>query len=102
MVKPGPPADLARRAPEKRAWLECADGSVYLNSRNESLGFRGYRAWDRSDNGGDTFFLSGYSDLDTLDDDTILCLYEASEPGASHSEGKLVFARFNRKWLTAG
>ena len=42
---------------------------------------------------------AGYSDLDCLDDGTVLCLYESSAPGASHSEGKLVFARFDSEWL---
>ena len=158
--------------PGEACVIELGDDSVYLDSRNESLRCRGYRAWDRSDDGGENFFASGYdqvlvephcdaslakfrgsgtpdeilfcnpavksdttrwfdgdarrrltvrlstdncqtwpaskvlaeggagySDMDTLDDGTILCLYEASEPGHSHSDGKLVFARFDKEWL---
>ena len=40
--------------------VELTDGTVYLNSRNESLRFRGYRGWDRSRDGGETFIESGY------------------------------------------
>jgi sialidase-1 len=42
---------------------------------------------------------SGYSDLDVAADGTVLCLYEASEPGASHSRGLLRLARFSLLWL---
>ncbi len=40
--------------------VELSDGTVYVNSRNESLRCRGYRAWDRSPDGGQTFTESGY------------------------------------------
>lgn len=40
--------------------VELSDGTLYVNSRNESLRCRGYRAWDRSTDGGATFAESGY------------------------------------------
>lgn len=40
--------------------VELADGAVYLNSRNEGLRYRGYRAWDRSYDGGESFIESGF------------------------------------------
>lgn len=40
--------------------VELADGTLYLNSRNESVRFRGYRSWDRSYDGGESFTESGY------------------------------------------
>ena len=40
--------------------VELSDGTLYVNSRNESLRCRGYRAWDRSHDGGKTFVESGY------------------------------------------
>ena len=51
---------LAQTGTGEACVVELADGSVYLNSRNESLRCRGYRAWDRSVDGGKTFTLSGY------------------------------------------
>ncbi|MFW5856886.1 MAG: sialidase family protein [Planctomycetota bacterium] len=39
---------------------ETADGVLYVSSRNESLRLRGFRAWDRSYDGGETFPESGY------------------------------------------
>jgi sialidase-1 len=40
--------------------VELSDGTLYVNSRNESLRCRGYRAWDRSVDGGESFTESGY------------------------------------------
>ena len=40
--------------------VELADGVVYMTSRNESIRCRGYRGWDRSYDGGETFIESGY------------------------------------------
>jgi sialidase-1 len=40
--------------------VELSDGAVYGNSRNEGLRSRGYRAWDRSRDGGQTFTESGF------------------------------------------
>jgi sialidase-1 len=51
---------LAQTGTGEACLVECADGTLYLNSRNESLRARGYRAWDRSYDGGQTFVESGY------------------------------------------
>ncbi len=51
---------LAQNGTGEACVVELADGTVYLNSRNESLRCRGYRAWDRSADGGETFTESGY------------------------------------------
>jgi len=40
--------------------VELAGGVVYMTSRNESIRSRGYRGWDRSYDGGETFIESGY------------------------------------------
>lgn len=167
---------LAQAGTGEACVVELADGGVYLNSRNESLRFRGQRAWDRSDDGAESFIESGfdrtlvephchaalarysfagpddrsrvlfcnpavtsntpghfdgdgrrrltvrlsydecrswpqarlveagpagYSSLAVTTDRTILCVYEGATTGKSHSEGRLVLARFNLAWLTA-
>ena len=53
---------------------------------------------------------SAYSDLAVLPDGTILCFYESGRPGATRPNSKrtdwpyarLMLARFNLEWLTAG
>jgi len=54
------PGGLAQNGTGEACLVEEIDGTVYLNSRNESLRGRGYRAWDRSHDGGSTFVESGY------------------------------------------
>jgi sialidase-1 len=44
---------------------------------------------------------SGYSDLAVLPDGTVLCYYEACEPGSAPNRF-LKLARFNIEWLTSG
>ena len=44
---------------------------------------------------------SGYSDLAVLPDRTVLCYYEAGEPGSAPNRF-LKLARFNIEWLTSG
>lgn len=51
---------LAQTGTGEACLAELSDGTVYVNSRNESLRCRGYRAWDRSPDGGVTFVESGY------------------------------------------
>ncbi len=54
------PGGLTQTGTGEACLVEQADGTLYVNSRNESLRFRGYRAWDRSDDGGESFIASGY------------------------------------------
>ncbi|MCF7854134.1 MAG: glycoside hydrolase [Candidatus Pacebacteria bacterium] len=54
------PGGLAQTGTGEACVAELSDGTVYLNSRNESLRCRGYRAWDRSHDGGEMFIESGY------------------------------------------
>jgi sialidase-1 len=51
---------LAQTGTGEACVVELSDGTIYLNSRNESLRGRGYRAWDRSRDGGESFLESGY------------------------------------------
>jgi sialidase-1 len=51
---------LGQNGSNEACLVEQIDGTVYVNSRNESLRARGYRAWDRSRDGGETFLESGY------------------------------------------
>jgi sialidase-1 len=50
--------------------------------------------------------VAGYSDLASLPDRTILCLYETGDPSvgktASFPDRKLVLARFKLDWVTSG
>jgi sialidase-1 len=54
------PGGLAQTGTGEACVVELSDGAVYVNSRNESLRGGGYRAWDRSYDGGETFIESGY------------------------------------------
>ncbi|HOF86541.1 MAG TPA: sialidase family protein [Armatimonadota bacterium] len=54
------PGGLTQNGTGEACLIEQSDGTLYVNSRNESLRCRGYRAWDRSDDGGATFTVSGY------------------------------------------
>jgi hypothetical protein len=54
------PGGLTQTGTGEACLVELSDGTVYVNSRNESLRCRGYRAWDRSHDGGETFTESGY------------------------------------------
>ncbi len=51
---------LAQNGTGEACVVELSDGTIYLNSRNESLRCRGYRAWDLSHDGGVNFTESGY------------------------------------------
>jgi sialidase-1 len=54
------PGGLTQNGTGEACVVELADGAVYANSRNESLRCRGFRAWDRSEDGGLKFTASGY------------------------------------------
>jgi sialidase-1 len=54
------PGGLTQSGTGEACLVEAADGRLYVNSRNESLRARGYRAWDRSSDSGQTFLASGY------------------------------------------
>ncbi len=54
------PGGLTQTGTGEACLVELSDGTLYVNSRNESLRCRGYRAWDRSHDGGETFTESGY------------------------------------------
>ena len=54
------PGGLTQTGTGEACLVEETDGTLYVNSRNESLRSRGYRAWDCSHDGGETFALSGY------------------------------------------
>ncbi len=54
------PGGLTQNGTGEACLVELSDGTLYVNSRNESLRCRGYRAWDRSRDGGATFTESGY------------------------------------------
>ena len=54
------PGGLTQTGTGEACLVQEVDGTLYVNSRNESLRSRGYRAWDRSIDGGQTFATSGY------------------------------------------
>lgn len=54
------PGGLAQNGTGEACVVELSDGSIYLNSRNESLRSRGCRAYDISEDGGESFIHSGY------------------------------------------
>ena len=57
------PGGLAQNGTGEACVVELSDGSVYLNSRNESMRCRGYRAFDISCDGGLSFIKSGYDTM---------------------------------------
>ena len=103
------PGGLTQTGTGEACLVEAVDGTLYVNSRNESLRARGYRAWDRSHDGGQTFIESGY-DLSLPEPHCQASMVRYSGPPersrvlfcnpAVRSETKTHYDRFGRRKLT--